>query len=72
MLSRDITIGMKVVPISKSIGQDFETWKLLWMRGSKFLVIGRWNKSGKCWIAYSEIGNNAGNFLAKDLVEYQE
>lgn len=77
MRSKDIIIGMKVIPISKSVGQSFESWKVLHKNyielreDSIYLKVGRWDVERKCWQCSTIVGA-FGHFLAKDLVEYQE
>ena len=77
MRSKDIIIGMKVIPISKSVRQNFESWKSLHQRSidingdSLYLKVTGWDICAKAWTCET-INGVFGYFLAKDLVEYQE
>lgn len=77
MRSKEIVIGMKVVPISKSVRQSFESWKLTHQRSidvrgdSTYLKVTGWDIYAKAWKCET-VNGIFGYFLAKDLVEYQE
>lgn len=76
MISKNIVIGMKVVPIKKSVGQDFEQWKSLWFTGKKYVIVEKFvNRNGgeyHYWVCNVPGTDFVGHFKASDLVEYQE
>ncbi len=79
MRSKDITIGMKVIAVSKSTGQSWESWKELietsariyGQSADKVLTVRAWDRHTKSWVCRFSNCPSMGYFLAKDLVEWR-
>ncbi len=77
MISKNLMVGMKVVPIKKSIGQNFEDWKEEYFGDSKYVIVERFVSRNyrpyrNYWICNIPDTQFVGHFKASDLVEYQE
>ncbi len=75
MRSKDITIGMKVIAVSKSTGQSWESWlRLLEMKRvtkEDFIVVKSWDRDKRAWVCNFPEVPGMGYFLAKDLIEWR-
>lgn len=79
MRSKDITIGMKVIAVSKSTGQSWESWKSMiesyarvyGRSADDILKVRAWDRHTKSWICDFPNRPGMGYFLAKDLVEWR-
>lgn len=79
MRSKDITIGMKVVAVSKSAGQSWKSWKELIETSARIygraadevLTVMAWDRHTRSWVCRFSNRPGTGYFLAKDLVEWR-
>ena len=79
MKSKDVRIGMKVVPFQKTAGvRGFPTWRDVTTvkrandSNQPFLFVVGWNKDSKCWILsnVSTVYSDWALFSSKDFYPY--
>lgn len=77
MKSKDVRIGMKVVPFQKTIGmfqgnfRQILTVQRAIEYGQPYLYVTRWNKYEKCWCLSDDSRVRSGDFFnSKDFYPY--
>lgn len=77
MKSKDVVIGMKVVPTQKTVGIFQENFRGIYaveratMAGQPFLYVIKWNNIERCWCLSDQRYESSGDhFNARDFYPY--